>query len=69
MSAMSERDRSMEGRRVRLVHCADPWTRLPPGTEGTVSIVDDMGTLHVAWDDGSRLGLVADAGDRWEVLP
>ena len=57
------------GRRVRLIHCADPYTRLEPGSQGTVTLVDNVGTVHVRWDDGSTLGLVAEAGDRWEVLP
>lgn len=62
-------DRSLTGRRVRLNSCSDPHTRLQPGTEGTISFVDDMGTLHVKWDDGSRLGLIREAGDSWTVLP
>lgn len=62
-------DRTQTGRRVRLLHCSDEWTRLTPGIEGTVSFVDDAGTLHVQWDDGSTLGLCADAGDRWMLLP
>ena len=44
--------------RVRLVYTNDPHTRLKPGTEGTVSLVDSMGTVHVKWDDGSRLGMI-----------
>ena len=56
------------GDRVRLVRCSDPFTRLTPGSEGTVTFVDDMGTVHVRWDDGHSLGLVAEAGDQWEVL-
>jgi hypothetical protein len=56
------------GDRVRLVHCDDPHTRLEPGELGTVSSVDDLGTVHVAWDSGTRLGLVAEAGDRFEVI-
>lgn len=59
-------DRSMSGKRVRLIHCSDPWTKIKPGTEGTVTFIDDMGTLHVKWDDGSTLGMVA--GDRWELV-
>lgn len=62
-------DKTLQGRRIRLVHCSDPYTLLAPGTLGTADFVDDMGTLHVRWDDGSRLGLIAADGDRWEVLP
>jgi hypothetical protein len=62
------KDDPMIGRRVRLVRCDDPHTRLRPGAEGVVSFVDAFGTLHVKWDDGSRLGLVAEAGDKWKVI-
>ncbi|RPI12112.1 MAG: DUF4314 domain-containing protein, partial [Actinobacteria bacterium] len=40
-------DRSEQGRRVRLVYCSDPYTPLTPGTEGTITFVDDLGTVHV----------------------
>ena len=29
----------------------------PPGTQGTVRGVDDIGTIHVEWDSGSSLGV------------
>ena len=29
----------------------------PSGTGGTVIYVDDIGTVHVKWDNGSSLGL------------
>lgn len=57
----------MKGQRVRLIHTSDPYTRLRSGTEGTVVLVDDMGTVHVKWDDGSSLGLVP-REDAWEVV-
>ena len=56
----------LQGRRVRLIHCDDPHTRLQPGTRGRVTFVDGLGTVHVAWDDGSRLGLIPGV-DQWEV--
>ena len=37
----------------------DPYCRdLKPGMLGTVTHVDDIGTIHVAWDCGSSLGVV-----------
>lgn len=62
-------DKTLEGRRVRLIRCMDRYTNLPSGTLGTIVFVDDVGTLHVKWDNGSNLGLCADDGDQWEVLP
>ena len=47
-----------KGCRVELVQMDDPYSRLMPGSKGTVKGVDDMGTIHVAWDCGSSLGLV-----------
>jgi Domain of unknown function (DUF4314) len=63
------RNSPLNGRRVRLVRCNDPHTKLQPGTLGTVTCVDDLGTVHVRWDSGSTLGLCEDDGDRFEVLP
>lgn len=57
-----------KGDRVRLVRCADPFTRLEPGVEGVVTFVDGLGTVHVRWDDGHSLGLVEGAGDVFEVV-
>lgn len=58
----------LSGRRVRLIRCTDEHTRLLPGECGTISLVDSLGTVHVAWDKGSRLGLVP-GEDEWELLP
>ena len=47
------------GARVELIHMDDPWnTKLYLGCLGTVRCVDDVGTIHVSWDCGSRLGVV-----------
>ena len=36
----------------------DPYNRkLVPGCKGTVISVDSIGTIHVAWDCGSSLGV------------
>jgi hypothetical protein len=58
----------LKGKRVRLIHCNDPYTKLQPGLEGKVEFVDDAGTLFVKWDNGSTLGLCRDDGDRWQVI-
>jgi len=57
-----------KGDRVRLVSCSDPYTRLRPGDVGTVTFIDDLGTVHVKWDSGASLGIVAEAGDRVEKV-
>lgn len=45
------------GCRVALVEMNDLYA-LPVGTEGTVVAVDDIGTVHINWDNGRRLGAV-----------
>jgi len=59
---------SLVGCRVELVRCKDPHSLLKQGDEGTVVAVDDAGTAHIDWDNGTKFGLVWDAGDRWKVL-
>lgn len=54
--------------RVRLIRHTDPRSPLQPGTLGTVGHIDATGTVHVNWDNGSRLGIVAAAGDVIEVV-
>lgn len=45
------------GTRVELVRMNDEYSRLKPGDKGTVTAVDDIGTIHVNWDCGSCLGI------------
>lgn len=46
-----------EGTRVKLNYMNDKQAP-PRGMLGTVKTVDDMGTVHVNWDNGSSLGVV-----------
>lgn len=53
------RKQYLPGTRVELVKMDDPYNqKLKPGCKGTVQFVDSIGTLHVAWDCGSSLGVV-----------
>ncbi len=45
------------GTRVQL-EMMDDLQAPPRGTKGTVIFVDDIGTIHVSWDNGSSLGVV-----------
>lgn len=38
----------------------DPYSRLSPGEQSTVNLVDDTGTVFVDWDCSSHLGVVYD---------
>ncbi len=52
----ARRSRYKPGTRVELVSMSDPYTKLKPGDQGTVRLVDDIGTVFVDWDCGSGLG-------------
>lgn len=60
------------GARIRLVYTNDEYTKLVPGSEGTVKrhSHDPNGPdwVSVAWDDGSSLTLMEETGDRWEEV-
>jgi len=38
----------------------DPWSPVPGGTRGTVASVDDIGQIHMRWDNGRSLPLNTD---------
>lgn len=46
------------GCRVELIRMNDPYSRLKPDEHGTVTSVDDTGTVFVSWDSGSSLGVI-----------
>lgn len=63
---MSNANEEIVGRRVRLVRMCDPFP-VDPGTEGTVTSVDDIGNIHVAWDDGRTLSIIPEV-DEYELI-
>ncbi len=48
-----------EGTRVKLIRMDDRYVKIKPGELGTVTGVDDIGTIHVSWDCGNQLGIVS----------
>ena len=47
-----------EGCRVELVRMDDPYREMPPGLKGVVTGVDDSGSVHVDWQNGSSLAVI-----------
>ena len=52
------RKRYPPGTKVRLISMEDDPRPIPPGTEGVVKWVDDAGTVHTDWQNGSGLGFI-----------
>jgi hypothetical protein len=61
-----EQNNELKGKRVRCILMNDKYP-VPSGTEGTITSVDDIGTIHVMWDNGSTLGLVPKE-DKYELI-
>jgi len=61
------REQYPPGTRLRLESMDDPHHPVPPGTEGFVDFVDDIGQIHMKWDNGRTLALVPGV-DRFSVI-
>lgn len=46
------------GTRVELISMGEDPAPIQPGTRGRVHNVDDVGTIHIDWDNGRSLGVV-----------
>ena len=55
------------GTRIELISMKDPYSPVPPGTRGTVRMVDDAGTIHPKFDNGRTLGIIV-GEDEFMVL-
>ena len=54
------------GTKIELVHMEDTHP-VPSGTKGVVSFIDDIGPLHIDWENGSSLALVYGV-DKFNVI-
>ena len=61
-----EQSEELKGKRVRCIQMNDKYP-VPSGTMGTINHVDDIGTIHVTWDNGSTLGLVQ-GEDKYQII-
>ena len=59
-------NQELVGKRVELIYMCDDQTP-EPGTKGVIKRVDDIGIIHVDWENGSNLGLIPDE-DKYRIL-
>ena len=52
------REKYPPGCRVELVKMDDPYREMPPGLKGVVTGIDDSGSIHVDWQNGSSLAVI-----------
>ena len=52
------REKYPQGCRVELVKMDDPFREMPPGLQGVVTGIDDSGSIHVDWQNGSSLAVI-----------
>lgn len=55
------------GTRIKLINMDDTWHPVEPGTKGTVKLVDDIGQLHMKWDNGRTLAIIP-GRDHFEII-
>ena len=52
------REKYPKGCRVELVKMDNPYREMPLGMQGVVTGVDDSGSIHVDWQNGSSLAVI-----------
>lgn len=52
-----------KGTRILLKRMGEDIYPIPPGSKGTVDLVDDIGTVHCSFDCGRYLGLIPEEDD------
>lgn len=57
----------IKGTRIQLIKMFDKIHPVPEGTKGIVDFVDDMGTIHMKWENGSSLGLITGV-DEFKII-
>lgn len=64
---MNIETKSLVGKRIMIIEMKDDPRPVESGTMGTIRHVDDLGTIHVNWDNGRSLGILPDV-DTYEII-
>ena len=55
------------GTRIQLISMRDEKYPVLPGTVGEVTHIDDMGSIHMKWENGSSLAIIPEV-DSFKVV-
>lgn len=55
-----------KGTKIKLIEMQDPYP-IPSGTIGKVKLIDDMGQIHIQWENNSGLALI-EGIDKFEIV-
>ena len=61
------RQKYKPGTKVQLIKMYDYISPVSSGTIGSVDFIDDIGNIHMKWENGSRLSLIAGL-DEFKIL-
>ena len=56
------------GTKIQLISMRDEKYPILPGTIGEVTHIDDMGSIHMKWQNGSSLAIIPEV-DSFRVAP
>lgn len=56
-----------KGTKLQMITMRNEKYPVPPGTVGEVTHIDDMGSIHMKWENGSSLALIPEV-DSFKVL-
>jgi hypothetical protein len=62
-----KRDNSKNGKRIKMLETMDDPTPVCKGEMGTIRYIDDIGNIHVNWDNGGTLSVLPEV-DKYEIL-
>ena len=68
-AAEKNKERYPPGTRIELIQMGDDPNPIPDGTRGTVTAVDDIGTVFCDFDNGRSFGLAYGADSFRKLTP
>lgn len=60
-------EKRFTGKRIMIIFLDDTYSKLKEGDMGTVKFEDDIGQIHVNWDNGSTLAVVPEL-DKYQIF-